>query len=1082
MAKTAGQLVPLKTQLSTNMSIFRFADATTDFSGSVAYQLAVFDNAGVPFTPNGLTGVNAYSGTLVPATPLTVPSAAPTLTVNNTGSNTITSGLNRYQTQQYYHVVFFDSSRRESQSMVVLANIPGPTTTGSITFTFNWPAGASGAMIYKPYNSQGFYAAYVPNTVASYTDTTSYGGAFNAGAAGVVIFSPTQYLGGNGTYNVNRYPSPSPDATSTAPTISPTSCVVTTSTTGGGFRASGYTYGYTAYNNLGETTLSPESSVANPTGTPWLNSTGTMGTVTAASSTASGSLPAGKWYYQVTAWTQNPVGSNAVGMNGFSNSNGYQNLGSGPGYTESLPSTEINITTSATGNVTLSWTNISAAAGYAIYRSRDLPAPVVSAPTTATTGGTLPASTQYFYVVTATNANGETIASNEVTQTTGSGTSTNTISLSWANVQHAYGYKVYRGTTTGGENALLTTITSGATVTYTDTGTAGSAATPPGASTATGTGLGVYIGTVTAGATGYIDAGLNNPQQNSGFQAPKVNNSIYGSATVQASWNSVSGAVGYNLYRNTAGAIANQTNMVYWNAASALTITDNANNTGTKYSPEINWTGSNNISTVGRYAQMPNNTTTVIDRVGFTVALVPGQQYRISVYNQSNQNNIYNGTTFTATSSAMQYYEQTVNYANVSYPNQFFYFYIQGTTSSATISWGPNPKPGLTDQPYQVIQSDNNTWVGRASNNVFSSGFQLGTAGRDGQVPTQVLSETASNVPMRLTLRSSYSGSTINGVKGTFLGGSRLPQFAYSANTTYVTPIKSIVPTWNIANPVNSFNNVLFSQRWATVEVSTDGGTTWSLLTNQSRFVFSSPATQLQYRYTLPQASAAMSFDRRLMSGLPTTDNTNQGNYNFFWTPDTNQISGYYWQNQNQPADMRMISNGAVRWGNVYGSNGYLYSFWAFYNFSADFDATQTAYFDGTGQNVGMKVRNDGSNGAYGGFYFFLNNDGSWGVNRQTVGSTAVTSVASGTGATNGILGQAHTLRVIAIGTHFMFFVDGVKVGDFTDATSGYQTGQHLGPMGNGVTTSFVATALSTASLSNSPTWELEYVSAYLET
>lgn len=1082
MAKTAAQLVPLKTQLSSNMSIFRFADSTTDFSGSVAYQLAVYDNAYVPFTPNGLTGVNAYTGTLVPSTPLTAPASAPTLTVNNTGSNTISTGLNRYQTQQYYHVVFFDSSRRESQAMVVLANIPGPTTTGSITFTFNWPAGAAGAMIYKPYNSQGFYAAYIPTSVASYTDNTSYGNVLPGGSSGVVTFSPTQYLSGNGTYNVNRYPSPSPDAASTAPTIGPTSCVVTTSTTGGSFRASGYGYGYTAYNNLGETTISPESSIANPTGTPWLNSTGTMTTVTSASSTASGSLPAGKWYYQVTAYTQNAVGSNAVSPNSFNNSNSYANLGSGAGYTESLPSTEINITTAATGNVTLSWTNNAAATGYAIYRNRDLPAPVVSAPTTATTGGTLPASTQYYYVVTATNANGETIASNEVTQTTGSGTSTNTISLSWANVLHAYGYKVYRGTTSGGENALLTTITSGATVTYTDTGTAGSAATPPGANTATGTGLGVLVATVTAGSTGYIDAGLQNGQQNSGFQPPKVNNSIYGSATVQASWNTVASAVGYNLYRNVPGAVANQTNMIYWNAASAVTITDNANNTGTKYSPEINWTGSNNISTIGRYILMPNNTATVVDKIGFTCALVPGQQYRISIYNQSNSINIYNGTTFTPTSSAMQYYEQTVNYSNVSYPNQYFFFYIQGLSSSATISWGPNNKSGLIDQPYQVIQADNNSWVGRASNNVFSSGFQLGTASRDGQVPTQVFSETLSNVPMRLSLRTGYSGTAINGVKGTFLGGSRLPQFAYSANTSYTnTPVKSIVPTWSVSNPVNSFNSVLFSQRWSTVEVSTDGGSTFAALTNQTRYVFPTPATQLQFRYTLPQASATMSFDRRLMSGLPTTDNANQPNYNFFFTPDTNQVSGYFHQVQNQPADMRMISNGAVRWGNVYGTNAYLYSLWCFYNFSADFDATQTVYFDGTSQNAGMKVRCDG-NLVYGGYYCQLSNDGSWSIIRQTFGSTGVTTVASGTGATNGQLNQSHTLRVIGVGTHLLFFIDGVKVGDVTDATSGYQTGQNVGVSGNGVTTSFSATALSTPSLTNSPTWELEYVAAYLET
>jgi hypothetical protein len=45
------------------------------------------------------------------------------------------------------------------------------------------------------------------------------------------------------------------------------------------------------------------------------------------------------------------------------------------------------------------------------------------------------------------------------------------------------GYKIYRGTATGAENLLITTV--GPTVTtYTDTGAAGTSATPPGSNTA----------------------------------------------------------------------------------------------------------------------------------------------------------------------------------------------------------------------------------------------------------------------------------------------------------------------------------------------------------------------------------------------------------------------------------------------------------------------------------------------------------------------------------------------------------------------------------------------------------------------
>lgn len=99
----------------------------------------------------------------------------------------------------------------------------------------------------------------------------------------------------------------------------------------------------------------------------------------------------------------------------------------------------------------------------------------------STTGGTFAAGT-YYWVVTATNANGETGKSNEVNAAlTGS---TSSATLSWPQIDGATGYKIYRGTSTTNENHLITTIGSGSTLTYLDTGTVGSAATPPASNTA----------------------------------------------------------------------------------------------------------------------------------------------------------------------------------------------------------------------------------------------------------------------------------------------------------------------------------------------------------------------------------------------------------------------------------------------------------------------------------------------------------------------------------------------------------------------------------------------------------------------
>ncbi|RJO74172.1 hypothetical protein D5S18_18640 [Nocardia panacis] len=105
-------------------------------------------------------------------------------------------------------------------------------------------------------------------------------------------------------------------------------------------------------------------------------------------------------------------------------------------------------------------------------------ATTLSLGTTSTTGGTLAAGT-YFWKVTAVGAV-ESTGSNEVTATTTGSTSSQV--LTWTSVSGATGYKIYRGTSAGAENVLVATL--GTVLTYTDTGSAGSASTPP---TTTGT-------------------------------------------------------------------------------------------------------------------------------------------------------------------------------------------------------------------------------------------------------------------------------------------------------------------------------------------------------------------------------------------------------------------------------------------------------------------------------------------------------------------------------------------------------------------------------------------------------------------
>lgn len=102
--------------------------------------------------------------------------------------------------------------------------------------------------------------------------------------------------------------------------------------------------------------------------------------------------------------------------------------------------------------------------------SAPLAAPVLAAPSTSTSGGTLAAGT-YYYKATAIKGSQETTGSNEVSKvTTGS---TSTVTFTWSAISGATGYKIYRSTSSGTE-LLRTTL--GPVTTYTDTG--GSTAAP----------------------------------------------------------------------------------------------------------------------------------------------------------------------------------------------------------------------------------------------------------------------------------------------------------------------------------------------------------------------------------------------------------------------------------------------------------------------------------------------------------------------------------------------------------------------------------------------------------------------------
>lgn len=186
-----------------------------------------------------------------------------------------------------------------------------------------------------------------------------------------------------------------------------------------------------------------------------------------------------------------------------------------------------------------------------------LPAPVQSAPTVGT-GQSLAAGT-YYYVVTALNATGETTASNEVSAVVSADGS---VLLTWAWLDGATKYNVYRGTAAGSENVRIATgcpqPLSIGNVFFLDTGASPTAGTPPSVSTAViaapvqsaasgstaGGGLAsaTYYYTVTA-TTALGETTASN-EESVAVTGP--------TGSVAVHWADVVGATGYKIYRGGA--------------------------------------------------------------------------------------------------------------------------------------------------------------------------------------------------------------------------------------------------------------------------------------------------------------------------------------------------------------------------------------------------------------------------------------------------------------------------------------------------------------------------------------------------
>ncbi len=225
------------------------------------------------------------------------------------------------------------------------------------------------------------------------------------------------------------------------------------------------------------------------------------------------------------------------------------------------------------GNVSLSWSAVTGATGYKVYRGTttgvySLLATVAVSPTTYT-DSTAVNGTQYFYVVRATNGT-ESANSSEATATPISSftisslsvISSTSLQVSWAATAGAASYDVYYRTSTGSYGAPITGVTSPYTVSGLSPNT--TYVFKINAKNAIGSGSSVFTA---------------ESSQITPVAAPTSLAAAGGSSTVSLTWVAASGASSYKIYRGTvSGSLT-----LLASGVSGTTYSDNTVSNGTSY-------------------------------------------------------------------------------------------------------------------------------------------------------------------------------------------------------------------------------------------------------------------------------------------------------------------------------------------------------------------------------------------------------------------------------------------------------------------------------------------------------------------
>jgi fibronectin type 3 domain-containing protein len=254
-----------------------------------------------------------------------------------------------------------------------------------------------------------------------------------------------------------------------------------------------------------------------------------------------------------------------------------------------VPATPTGVAaTAGVGQVSLSWTASTGAAGYNIYRSttsggEGTTAYVSGVTATSYTDTAVTDGTAYYYTVSAENSAGNSAQSSQVSATPTTGVTVpatptgvtatagvSRVSLAWNASSGATSYNVYRSTTSGGEGT--TAYASGiTTASYTDS------------SATAGTTYYYKVAAVNSAGTSAQSSEVS-ATPTSGVTVPSAPTGVSATAgvsQVSLSWTASSGATSYNVYRSTSSGGEGTT--AYVSGLTGTSYTDTGVTAGTTY-------------------------------------------------------------------------------------------------------------------------------------------------------------------------------------------------------------------------------------------------------------------------------------------------------------------------------------------------------------------------------------------------------------------------------------------------------------------------------------------------------------------